>query len=141
LLEVLPPPTCTLPTEFDAVLSPESAIEVGAEAAAEASASLRPADGETLTFPVWTAPTEPVASFSASAVCALPSATATSVAVTSNNLDLMAVSFFWKRRVTRPTGVFLPLFNGDKPDSQGIPRLSDSRESAASKRERIGPPD
>src|SRR2546425_123736 len=92
-LDVLPPPACTTPTELVAVLSPVPAIDVGAETPAVAPDWLAPAEGVTPTFPVCTAPTEPVALLSASAVCAVPNVSATTVAATSKHLALMSPSF------------------------------------------------
>ena len=92
-LDVLPPPACTAPTEFVAVLLPVPVIEVGAETAALVPDWLVPADGVTDTFPVCTAPMEPVALLSASAVCAVPNVSATTVAATVKHLALMSPSF------------------------------------------------
>ena len=90
---MLPPPACTAPTELLAVLSPVPAIDVGAETAAVVPDWLVPADGVAATFPTCTAPMEPVELLSASAVCAVPSVSATTVAATSNHLALMSPSF------------------------------------------------
>jgi hypothetical protein len=92
-LAVLPPPACTDPTELLAVLLPVPAIEVGAETDALVPDWLVPADGVTETFPTCTAPTEPLELLSASAVCAVPNVSATTVAVTRKHLALMSPSF------------------------------------------------
>ena len=92
-LAVLPPPACTDPTELVAVLSPVPVIDVGAETAALVPDWLVPADGDTDVFPTCTAPMEPLELLSASAVCAVPSVSATTVAATSKHLALMSPSF------------------------------------------------
>jgi hypothetical protein len=51
LLAVWPPPACTAPTEFEAVLPPDPAIEIGAETPAVAPAWLAPTDGLTPVLP------------------------------------------------------------------------------------------
>ena len=92
-LAVLPPPACTDPTELVAVLLPVPLIEVGAETDALVPDWLVPADGVTETFPICTAPTEPLELLSASAVCAVPNVSATTVAATVKHLALMSPSF------------------------------------------------
>jgi hypothetical protein len=76
-----------------AVLLPVPVIDVGADTAAVVPDWLAPADGVTETFPICTAPVDPVALFSASAVCAVPNVSATTVAATSKDLILMSPSF------------------------------------------------
>src|SRR5204863_3643690 len=92
-LAVLPPPACTEPTEFVAVLLPVPVMDVGAETAALAPDWLAPADGVTETLPICTAPVDPVELLSASAVCAVPNVSTTTVAATSKHLALMSPSF------------------------------------------------
>jgi hypothetical protein len=50
-VDVLPPPTCTPPTEFDAVLLPVPATDVGAETVPVADVEPAVADGLTDALP------------------------------------------------------------------------------------------
>ena len=88
---MLPPPTWTTPAEFDALLLPEPATDVGAETAVLAAVlvagRLTLTDGSTDVLPTCTAPMEPDALLSASAVPTSASASAASNAIRPKTFD------------------------------------------------------
>ena len=86
---MFPPPTCTAPVEFEALLPPVPPTDTGAETDPPPAGVLPVTDASTDVFPAWTVPTDPPALLSARAVSATPSAPAANSAKRIKSLQRM----------------------------------------------------